>query len=65
MSEDRLINIEMAMADLQKTIDDLNDVVIKQGKQIEYLQKMNRYLMDNIEKDTVKPLEEETPPPHY
>lgn len=65
MSEERLINIEMAMADLQKTVDELNEVVIKQGKQIEYLQKMNRYLIDNLDKDTVKPLEDETPPPHY
>ncbi len=65
MCEGRLINIEMVIADLQKTIDDLNTVVIEQGKKIEYLQKINRYLLDNMEKDVVRPLSEETPPPHY
>ena len=65
MCEGRLINIEMVIADLQKTIDDLNNVVIEQGKKIEYLQKINRYLLDNMEKDVVRPLSEETPPPHY
>ncbi len=65
MSENRLINIETAVAELQKTVDDLNSVVIEQEKKIEYLQKMNRYLIENIDKDVVKPLAEETPPPHY
>ncbi len=65
MTEERLVNIEMALADLEKTIDELNSVVIEQGKRIEYLNKMNRYLLDNMEKDVVKPLSEETPPPHY
>lgn len=65
MCEDRLINIEMVVADLQKTVDELNTVVIEQGKQIEHLQKMNRYILDNMDKDVVKPLSEETPPPHY
>ncbi len=65
MSENRLINIETAVAELQKTVDELNSVVIEQGKKIEYLQKMNRYLIENIDKDVVKPLAEETPPPHY
>ena len=65
MSENRLINIETAVAELQKTVDELNSVVIEQGKKIEYLQKMNRYLIENMDKDVVKPLAEETPPPHY
>lgn len=63
--EDRLINIEMALADLEKTVDELNAVVTEQAKQIEHLTKLNRYILDNMEKDVVKPLSEETPPPHY
>ena len=63
--ENRLIDIEMALAVLQKNFDELNNVVIEQAKQINHLQKLNRYLLDNIEKDVVKPLDEETPPPHY
>ena len=63
--ENRLIDIEMALAVLQKNFDELNSVVIEQSKQIAHLQKLNRYLLDNMEKDVVKPLAEETPPPHY
>ena len=63
--EQRLINIEIALADLEKTVDELNAVVTEQSKQIEHLTKINRYLLDNMEKDVVKPLSEETPPPHY
>ena len=63
--ESRLIDIEMALAVLQKNFDELNNVVIEQAKQIDYLKKINKYLLDNMEKDVVKPLEEETPPPHY
>ena len=63
--EDRLIDIEMALAVLQKNFDELNSVVIEQSKQIAHLQKLNRYILDNMDKDVVKPLSEETPPPHY
>jgi uncharacterized coiled-coil protein SlyX len=63
--EERFIDIEMALAILQKNFDELNSVVIKQSEQIAHLQKLNRYLLDNMEKDVVKPLAEETPPPHY
>ena len=63
--EDRLIDIEVALANLQKNFDELNSVVIEQSKQIDLLQKLNRYILDNMDKDVVKPLEEETPPPHY
>lgn len=63
--EERLIMIESALAMQEKFCDELNLVVIEQGKKIDYLLKQNRYLMDNISEETVKPLEEETPPPHY
>ena len=63
--EERLVDIEMALAVLQKNFDELNSVVIEQSKQIAQLQKLNRYILDNMNKDVVKPLSEETPPPHY
>lgn len=63
--EDRLIDIEMAIANLQRIVDDLNDVVIQQGKTIDLLQKENKLLATMINSDNVKPLSEETPPPHY
>ena len=63
--EDQLIDIEMAIANLQRIVDDLNDVVIQQGKTIDLLQKENKLLATMINSDNVKPLSEETPPPHY
>ena len=59
------MNIEMAIANLQKTVDELNDVVIKQGNIIDKLLKENRLLASMIKESSIKPLSEETPPPHY
>lgn len=64
-SEDRLIDIESAIAILEKTVDELNQVVIEQGKTIDRLLKQNAYLLELLKNDAVKPQSEETPPPHY
>ncbi|MBP5698963.1 MAG: SlyX family protein [Alphaproteobacteria bacterium] len=66
-SEQRFIDIEMAISNLERIVDDLNNVIIAQGKDIAFLQKQNRYLIEALRniQSTVKPLEEETPPPHY
>ena len=65
-TEQRFINIEMALSDLERTVEDLNDI-IRQGRDIAFLQKQNRFLTEALRnaQSTVKPLEEETPPPHY
>ena len=63
--QDRLIDIEMALDNQQKAIDDLSDMVIKQGKLLDYLLKQNEVLKSAMEQDVVKPQSEETPPPHY
>ena len=65
MDEQRLIDIEMALDNQEKTLDELNKVVFEQGEKIEQLLRLNRYLVDMLDKDAVKPLSEETPPPHY
>ena len=66
-NENRLIDIEMALSQLERVVEDLNDVIIKQGKDIAFLQKQNHFLIEALRNtaNTVKPLEEETPPPHY
>ena len=61
----RLTDIEMALDNQQRAIDDLSEMLIKQGKVIEHLQKQNAWLKNNLNQDVVKPLDEETPPPHY
>lgn len=63
--EERLIAIESALAVQEKFVDDLNQVVIEQGKIIERLVKQNQYLLSLNNDDVVRPLSEETPPPHY
>lgn len=63
--EERLIAIESALAIAEKVIDDLNQVVIDQGKKIDFLVKQNQYLLNSLNEEAVKPLSEETPPPHY
>ncbi len=63
--EERLIEIEMALANQERIVEDLNSVVIEQGKMIDRLLKQNQYLMSVVDQDMVKPLSEETPPPHY
>ena len=65
MDEQKLIDIEMALANQEKTHDELNKVVFEQGEKIEQLLRLTRYLVDMLDKDAVKPLSEETPPPHY
>lgn len=61
----RLIDMEIAITHMQKAVDELSDMVIKQGKIIEHLERQNLLLQNALETDIVKPLSEETPPPHY
>lgn len=61
----RLMELEMASDMHQRMLDDLNDAIIRQEKIIERLQKQNEMLKEALSRDVVKPLSEETPPPHY
>lgn len=63
--ENRLIEIETVLANQERVIEDLNQVVINQGKMIDRLTKQYQYLLDTAAGDAVRPLSEETPPPHY
>ena len=63
--EQHFIDIEMAILNQEKILDELNQVIIAQGKQIDYLLRQNKYLLSILETDIVKPRGEETPPPHY
>lgn len=63
--EQRLIDIEINLANQEKIIDELNSVIIEQGKNIDLLLRQNKMLIEALREDTVKPLSEETPPPHY
>ena len=64
-ANEKIIEFEMALMHLQKAVDDLSDIVIKQEKRLSYLERQNVLLQSAIETEVVKPLSEETPPPHY
>ena len=61
----RLIDIEMTLDNQQKALDDLSEMVVKQGKIIDTLTAQNTLLKSMLSQDIVKPQCEETPPPHY
>ena len=61
----RLIAIEMTLDNQQKALDDLSEMVVKQGKIIYNLMAQNTMLKNMLSQDIVKPQSEETPPPHY
>ena len=61
----RLIAIEMTLDNQQKALDDLSEMVVKQGKIIDNLMAQNTMLKNMLSHDIVKPQSEETPPPHY
>lgn len=61
----RLTDIEIHLANLEKTIDDLNDELLRQSKIIDMLVKQNKMLIEAVKDNPLKPLSEETPPPHY
>ena len=46
--ESRLIDIEMALTENERQIEDLNQVIISQGKQIDRLLKQVQYLFSQL-----------------
>lgn len=64
-TEERFVDIEISLSEQQKMLEELNQVVIDQGRKIDLLTKQNQYLLKLIERNVVKPQSEETPPPHY
>jgi len=63
--EDRLIQIETILSEQERVLEDLNQIIIEQGKNIDRLTAQNQYLLKLAKESSVKPLSEETPPPHY
>ena len=63
-NEERFVNIEVVLAEHEKMLDDLNQVIIEQGRTIDKLLKQNQYLLSRVGEEAVKPQSEETPPPH-
>ena len=63
--QERLNNIEMCLAEQERILDDLNTEVLRLTKIVANLEKQVEQLKAEREESLVKPLSEETPPPHY
>lgn len=67
MDENRLIAIEIKLLHHERTIEDLSDVMIRQQKQIDLLQKhidlLNERLRSEKSEPDIGPADEK--PPHY
>lgn len=67
MSDEKIIDIEIRMAYQDDIIQDLSDVVYKQQKQIDQLEKMMELMLGKLQdlsqNPTTKHLDEK--PPHY
>lgn len=63
--QERLNNIEMCLAEQERILDDLNTEVLRLTKIVANLEKQIEQLKAEREENLVKPLSEETPPPHY
>ena len=63
-TEERFIALEMFVADFDRTLKDLNQIVAEQALTIDRLEKEVRFLELHGAGEFVRPLSEEVPPPH-
>lgn len=64
-NEERITELEMMITDMQKMIDDLNAESVRQAQVMMRLEQEYKNLRRLVDEGVVKPLSEETPPPHY
>lgn len=64
--EERFITLESIIAENERTLKDLNQIVAEQAMTIARLRREVVYLAQNFDiSGQVRPLSEEVPPPHY
>ncbi len=64
--DERLEKLETQVAFLERTVDELNAVVVEQSKQLTKLQGQTRKLTDSIEAQELERIRATNPkPPHY
>ncbi len=63
--EEKFIQIEITLTEHEKTINELNDECIRMNKIIDSLVKQVKILSEQLKEGNIKPLSEETRPPHY
>ena len=68
MDEQRLIDLEMKIMDMENTLGELNDIVVAQDRRIERLELVNIELnrrLASIDNQASSDVRDEPPPPHY
>lgn len=68
MSDERFMDIETKLAFQEHTIDELNEVVIRQQAEIDRLKRTTEYLLDKMEQLVDTHMERapaDDKPPHY
>lgn len=63
--EEKIIDLEIYIANQEKMIQDLDKECIRMSKLIDTLLKQNKLIIEQLKESPVKPLSEETKPPHY
>lgn len=63
--EERLTELETKVAYQDQVIEDLNQVVIELRGEIEKMEKKVKHLTNLADKDNLKDVSLEVPPPHY
>lgn len=60
-----IIDLQIRLTEHERQLDDLNQEVLRLSKLVAHLEKQYTALQDAIQENLVKPLSEETLPPHY
>lgn len=63
--QDEIVSLQMRLMEQDRQIEDLSKEVIRVSKLVEKLAKEWQNLRESRAENFVKPLSEETPPPHY
>lgn len=62
---EEMISFQMRLMDQERQMDDLSKEVLRLSKLVDKLTRECQNLRDAMQENLVKPLSEETPPPHY
>ncbi|MDO6461100.1 SlyX family protein [Granulosicoccaceae sp. 1_MG-2023] len=68
MDEQRVIDLEIKLMDMEHTLSELNDTIISQQQRIERLELVNIELnrrLAGLDQGAVGDIRKEPPPPHY
>ena len=67
-AEARIADLEIRLSHQEQTIEELNETIVSQWREIDALKRTLGFLherMEAVERDSGKPAGQEPPPPHY